>query len=274
MQKQNINQPEKAYNEPKLIEVPLNTDKNENSWYVTKASNKARDWLEQLNAKFSLFGTRVFTCLCTIISCVCQLGYQSYIMYKCSDEFMVIFLFVFLAIATLLLLAMVSKHFSSVLSNVENKISTIFIMMLSAIVYCALNFVTVTYLSSDHPKYCINIIVFFVLTLNLVLVYGLISLIFSIGFLIFAMIEAIVRLIICKLKKACKIMKIEYNGYYYKAETITEKLCSICLGEYEAKEVVCITKCSKPHIFHEECIVEWSHKQSICPVCRSPLSFI
>ena len=229
---------------------------------------------EQLNTKFVSFGTRVFTCLCTIISCIFQLGYQSYIMYKCSDEFIVVFLFGFLFANTLFLLAMVIKHFSCTLSNVENQMVAVLMMVLAAVIYSALNCVTVIYLSSDYSQYCTVIIILFVLTLNLVMVYGLIFLLFFITFSMFAMVEAIVRLIICKLKKACNIMKIEYNGYYYKAEAITEKSCAICLGEYEAKEVVCITKCSKSHVFHEECIVEWSHKQSICPVCRLPLSFI
>ncbi|XP_042480143.1 RING-H2 finger protein ATL39-like [Macadamia integrifolia] len=46
--------------------------------------------------------------------------------------------------------------------------------------------------------------------------------------------------------------------------------CSICLGEYQEKEVLRIMpKCS--HNFHLSCIDVWLQKQSTCPVCRVPL---
>ncbi|KMT00194.1 hypothetical protein BVRB_1g020100 [Beta vulgaris subsp. vulgaris] len=46
--------------------------------------------------------------------------------------------------------------------------------------------------------------------------------------------------------------------------------CSICLGEYQEKEVLRIMpKCG--HSFHLSCIDPWLMKQSTCPVCRLPL---
>ncbi|KAG5538479.1 hypothetical protein RHGRI_019153 [Rhododendron griersonianum] len=46
--------------------------------------------------------------------------------------------------------------------------------------------------------------------------------------------------------------------------------CSICLGEYQEKEVLRIMpKCG--HSFHLSCIDVWLRKQSTCPVCRLPL---
>ena len=43
--------------------------------------------------------------------------------------------------------------------------------------------------------------------------------------------------------------------------------CSICLGEYQEKEVLRIMpKCG--HNFHLSCIDEWLRKHSTCPVCR------
>lgn len=46
--------------------------------------------------------------------------------------------------------------------------------------------------------------------------------------------------------------------------------CSICLGEYQEKEVLRIMpKCG--HNFHLSCIDIWLTKQSTCPVCRLPL---
>lgn len=46
--------------------------------------------------------------------------------------------------------------------------------------------------------------------------------------------------------------------------------CSICLGEYQEKEVLRIMpKCG--HNFHLSCIDVWLRKQSTCPVCRLSL---
>lgn len=46
--------------------------------------------------------------------------------------------------------------------------------------------------------------------------------------------------------------------------------CSICLGEYQEKEVLRIMpKCG--HNFHLSCIDVWLRKQSTCPVCRFPV---
>lgn len=43
--------------------------------------------------------------------------------------------------------------------------------------------------------------------------------------------------------------------------------CTICLGEYQEKEVLRIMpKCG--HSFHLSCIDLWLRKQSTCPVCR------
>ncbi|XP_077248599.1 RING-H2 finger protein ATL39-like [Tasmannia lanceolata] len=46
--------------------------------------------------------------------------------------------------------------------------------------------------------------------------------------------------------------------------------CSICLGEYQDKEILrMMPKCG--HIFHVTCIDVWLQKQSTCPVCRLSL---
>ncbi|KAI3741376.1 hypothetical protein L1987_59048 [Smallanthus sonchifolius] len=44
--------------------------------------------------------------------------------------------------------------------------------------------------------------------------------------------------------------------------------CSICLSEYNVKEIVrCIPECR--HCFHAECIDEWLKLKGTCPVCRN-----
>nr|XP_043619204.1 putative RING-H2 finger protein ATL21A [Erigeron canadensis] len=44
--------------------------------------------------------------------------------------------------------------------------------------------------------------------------------------------------------------------------------CSICLSEYDVKEIVrCIPECR--HCFHADCIDEWLKMKGTCPVCRN-----
>ncbi|KAH0456611.1 hypothetical protein IEQ34_014518 [Dendrobium chrysotoxum] len=49
--------------------------------------------------------------------------------------------------------------------------------------------------------------------------------------------------------------------------------CSICLGEYEDKEMLRILPACF-HNFHLNCIDVWLQKQSTCPICRLPLNVI
>lgn len=44
--------------------------------------------------------------------------------------------------------------------------------------------------------------------------------------------------------------------------------CSICLAEYEAKDVIrCVPECS--HCFHADCVDAWLRVNATCPLCRS-----
>ena len=45
--------------------------------------------------------------------------------------------------------------------------------------------------------------------------------------------------------------------------------CSICLVEFEDTSDIGITNCE--HIFHKDCITEWSRYKKDCPVCREEL---
>ncbi|WCJ23141.1 RING/U-box superfamily protein [Euphorbia peplus] len=52
--------------------------------------------------------------------------------------------------------------------------------------------------------------------------------------------------------------------------SVEDAQCSICLGDYQEKEVLRIMpKCG--HNFHLSCIDVWLRKQSTCPVCRFPV---
>ncbi|CAK9149568.1 unnamed protein product [Ilex paraguariensis] len=44
------------------------------------------------------------------------------------------------------------------------------------------------------------------------------------------------------------------------------KRCSICLEDFEPRQMVMLTPCN--HMFHEDCIVPWVKSHGQCPVCR------
>ncbi|CDP12185.1 unnamed protein product [Coffea canephora] len=46
-----------------------------------------------------------------------------------------------------------------------------------------------------------------------------------------------------------------------------ERLCCVCLGEFEVKEELHQLPSCK-HVFHTECIRHWLHSNSTCPLCR------
>ncbi|KAH7577849.1 hypothetical protein ACOSP7_001087 [Xanthoceras sorbifolium] len=65
---------------------------------------------------------------------------------------------------------------------------------------------------------------------------------------------------------AIPTMKFNYEAF----SSVEDTQCSICLGEYQEKEILRIMpKCG--HNFHLSCIDIWLRKQSTCPVCRLPL---
>ncbi|KAK9273510.1 hypothetical protein L1049_018320 [Liquidambar formosana] len=64
------------------------------------------------------------------------------------------------------------------------------------------------------------------------------------------------------------IPTMKYNREAF--SSMEDPQCTICLGEYQEKEVLRIMpKCG--HNFHLSCIDVWLRKQSTCPVCRLPL---
>ena len=49
----------------------------------------------------------------------------------------------------------------------------------------------------------------------------------------------------------------------------TDKNCCICLSDFKADDNVSVLSCK--HLFHHDCIVEWSMYKINCPVCRENL---
>ena len=44
--------------------------------------------------------------------------------------------------------------------------------------------------------------------------------------------------------------------------------CPICIEEFKARptDLVCLLACN--HVFHKNCIDEWIHRNSLCPLCK------
>ena len=49
----------------------------------------------------------------------------------------------------------------------------------------------------------------------------------------------------------------------------SNKECMVCLMEHEVGKYACKLPCS--HLFHRECLLDWLHKHSNCPICRYEL---
>jgi hypothetical protein len=52
-------------------------------------------------------------------------------------------------------------------------------------------------------------------------------------------------------------------------ENKNTKDCSICLVDFEDNDSVSLTNCK--HLFHNNCITEWSRYKKDCPICRAKL---
>ena len=63
--------------------------------------------------------------------------------------------------------------------------------------------------------------------------------------------------------------EIEFTTSQYNVES-SIKECSICLVDFEENDDIANLTCK--HIFHKNCIVEWSNRKAECPNCREPIS--
>ena len=126
---------------------------------------------------------------------------------------------------------------------------------------------------SFNKYYYVTIIFLMGIALNL---YGL-YIIFSVLIIIFLfgifLIENFVRFIICNVFATIK-GTISYNIYSYKSGKTAVTQCMICLSEYKDNDEICIAKCHKLHIFHQQCITSWLLYNPTCPVCRSSNGFM
>ena len=69
--------------------------------------------------------------------------------------------------------------------------------------------------------------------------------------------------------------KLEIDSQLYSSMLIDdigkeiEKKCCICLSDFKSDDNVSVLNCK--HLFHNDCIVEWSMYKINCPVCRENL---
>ena len=60
-----------------------------------------------------------------------------------------------------------------------------------------------------------------------------------------------------------------------KTKRFTERegaTCCIDMEEFNAKDEIIRLNCSKHHIFHKQCIVDWFAQEMTCPLCKAPAS--
>lgn len=65
------------------------------------------------------------------------------------------------------------------------------------------------------------------------------------------------------------LQKIKYCNLNDKNKTSDNTKCTICLTDFEDECNVSLTECN--HLFHTECVKEWSRYKKDCPVCRKEL---
>lgn len=65
---------------------------------------------------------------------------------------------------------------------------------------------------------------------------------------------------------------LDINKITYNSTDKTETECPICCGNFTDSEHVSITGCK--HYFHTNCLVEWGHYNTACPVCRTDIPII
>ena len=59
----------------------------------------------------------------------------------------------------------------------------------------------------------------------------------------------------------------------YDKETHYLEECVICLNRFEDDENLLVAEldCSSKHVFHVECMKQWTKNNDICPICREPI---
>jgi E3 ubiquitin-protein ligase DOA10 len=49
-------------------------------------------------------------------------------------------------------------------------------------------------------------------------------------------------------------------------ENLEDKICSICMKDYDVNDKVLTTPCS--HNYHQNCVLDWFRKSNKCPICK------
>jgi len=65
---------------------------------------------------------------------------------------------------------------------------------------------------------------------------------------------------------------LDINKLIYSSTDKTETECPICCTNFTNNENVSITSCK--HYFHTNCLTEWGHYNTACPVCRTNIPII
>ena len=73
-----------------------------------------------------------------------------------------------------------------------------------------------------------------------------------------------------KKSKAISALPVFQFKYIVQYEKRHEKTCPICLTDFKPDNILIRFSC-KEHIFHQNCLLKWLEKSSLCPLCKKSL---
>eukprot|EP00826_Nyctotherus_ovalis_P049780 TRINITY_DN6038_c0_g4_i1.p1 TRINITY_DN6038_c0_g4~~TRINITY_DN6038_c0_g4_i1.p1 ORF type:complete len:284 (+),score=58.06 TRINITY_DN6038_c0_g4_i1:109-960(+) len=258
----------------RAIKVPINKAEDVNSWVTMKAVKKVRRFLDAFSNCLNQFAVKITVHIVSIISCTAQLAFQAYLTHRFRNDSFLISLFGAIFISALFFLTVVSIKLYYITKKKDYTMSMKEFFATSTIIYCSFAIIAIVLLFGQHSDYCIVTSVALFMSYNLLAVHAIISFLLTSVLIFFAVLEAFLRLVTCKFKHVNEFRVITYNSYFYNSSMRQTKSCTICLGDYKDKDLVCIATCYATHIFHERCIVEWVVKHPLCPICRAPAKFM
>lgn len=215
---------------------------------------------------------KLLVTLSTIVSSAAHLAFHGYLMFRLVDSRIITLLcssvlavLAFLVLNVFILISLLSERSAMKLS--------ICVFLGIVLLYLGLLIPGTIWLSKLNATYAIisGVMIFFSLG-----AYGVINCI-SFAFIPMVFVMSILETLIWCLVNGLRTKSddfLEFNTYSYKSGKSATKECVICLAEYRDKEAVCVSKCDRPHIFHEQCITEWLNMNPVCPICRSNVRFM
>ena len=210
---------------------------------------------------------KLFIHISSSVFTISHLIINSYLVCALFEEIKLLCFFILISVLIFFLMINIYLAYSNNLEITEC-VTCAYILLIAT--YIPPGIVSIISLYNHHYTFSVILIILMIFSIGILGWYFLCWILLFLMFLILQSLELIVRIIICKFNnKKKKNEYLNYDTYYYNSNKTETKICSICLNNFVDKEVICISKCYKDHIFHEQCIVEWLGINPICPMCRA-----